>query len=234
MLPNPIIQLFSPKPATEGSPWENTWTCDPVPQGRLSCSALSLWSTLQTNSQIKVIENDLYPGECWSTCTEQFLSVTCAPWDKFKVHWPMLVIKVTIAIFFWLLKSMWWNDNDDAPVGDVFVGVWINVLLGKTKVHNEHNLVLLHTGPTIQVQIRIGQGNSFLKEEEVILNRISPADEEVLRLDVSVGEHIGYQGIFIIRRLCRMWRINAHQLKYRVYFNLITLTTSVIVNYWLS
>ena len=46
------------------------------------------------------------------------------------------------------------NRKYAAPVWDVFVGVWINVLLGQTKVHNEHHLVLLHAGPTSQVQIR--------------------------------------------------------------------------------
>ena len=29
----------------------------------------------------------------------------------------------------------------------MFVGVWVDVLLGKTEVHNEHHLVLLHAGP---------------------------------------------------------------------------------------
>ena len=64
----------------------------------------------------------------------------------------------TITIFCRQLKSERLpqpvNHKNAAPVWDVFVGVWINVLLGQTKVHNEHHLVLLHAGPTSQVHIR--------------------------------------------------------------------------------
>ena len=29
----------------------------------------------------------------------------------------------------------------------MLVGVWVDVLLGETKVHDKHHLVLLHAGP---------------------------------------------------------------------------------------
>ena len=90
------------KPARVGSLWESTWTCDPKPQGRLSCSALFLQDILKnyflTNkiqnlelysgrqiAEIKVFECKSYRGEYWWTCTGQSLSVTCAPWNQFKV-----------------------------------------------------------------------------------------------------------------------------------------------------
>ena len=88
-----------------------------------------------------------------------------------------------------------------APVGNVFVGVWINVLLGQTKVHNEHHLVLLHAGPTIQVQITNFLRPLFMnnfRQSSTYNKKNRPADEEVLRLDVSGREeHNGYQSIFL-------------------------------------
>ena len=88
------------------------------------------------------------------------------------------------------MKSI--NDKNVAPVGNVFVGVWINVLLGQTKVHNEHHLVLLHAGPTIQVQITNFLRPLFMnnfRQSSTYNKKNRPADEEVLRLDVSGGKN---------------------------------------------
>ena len=71
-----------------------------------------------------------------------------------------------------------------APVGDVFVGVWINVLLGKTKVHDEHHLVLLHTGPAI-VLVK-GSHQNYSKIMLVKYSRIVSAVKDLRRRQTNL------------------------------------------------